>query len=130
MRRMLFKSKIHRATVTQANLEYEGSVTVDADLLDAADILPHEAVQLWNVTNGARLQTYALPGERGSHVICVNGAAAHHFSVGDVAIIATFAEMDPQEARDHVPTVVRVDGGNRIKDAELREIPGPQIRTA
>ena len=130
MRRTLFKSKIHRATVTHADLEYEGSVTIDAALLDAADILPHEAVQLWNVTNGARLQTYALPGERGSRIICVNGAAAHHFSVGDLAIIATFAEMDTEEARDHVPTVVLVDGENRITDAELREIPGPQIRTA
>jgi aspartate 1-decarboxylase len=128
VRRTLFKSKIHRATVTHADLEYEGSVTVDADLLDAADILPHEAVHLWNVTNGARLQTYALPGERGSRVICVNGAAAHHFSVGDVAIIATFAEMDSEEARGYVPTVVLVDAENHIKDGHLDEIPGPAHR--
>ncbi len=128
MRRTLFKSKIHRATVTHADLEYEGSVTIDADLLEAADILPHEAVHLWNVTRGARLQTYALPGERGSRVVCVNGAAAHHFSVGDVAIVATFAEMDTEEARGYRPTVVLVDEHNRIKDAGLEELPGPARR--
>ncbi len=130
MRRTLFKSKIHRATVTHADLDYEGSVTIDADLLDAADIFPNEAVHLWNVTNGNRLMTYALEGERGSGVVCANGAAAHHFTAGDLVIIATFAEMDTEEARDYQPTVVLVDEHNRIVEEHLREIPGPSLRTA
>ena len=92
MRRTLFKSKIHRATVTQADLDYEGSVTIDAELMRAADILPYEKVHIWNRTNGSRLETYALEGAAGSGVICVNGAAAHHAQPGDIVIIATFAE--------------------------------------
>lgn len=127
MRRTMFKSKVHRATVTHADLDYEGSVTIDADLLDAADILPHEAVHLWNVTHGARLMTYALAGERGSGVICANGAAAHQFSVGDLVIVATFAEMDAEEARLHEPTVVLVDERNRIVERRLDEVPGPEM---
>jgi aspartate 1-decarboxylase len=94
MRRILFKSKIHRATVTQADLDYEGSVTIDATLLRAADILPYEKVHIWNRTNGSRLETYALEGAAGSGVICVNGAAAHHAKPGDIVIIATFAEAN------------------------------------
>jgi len=130
MRRTLFKSKIHRAVVTHADVDYEGSITVDADLLDAADMLPHEAVHLWNVSNGERLTTYALPGPRGSGVVCTNGAAAHRCAVGDLVIVATFAEMDTEEARGFQPTVVLVDGANRIVDANLRELPGPSRRTA
>lgn len=130
MRRTLFKSKLHRATITHADVNYEGSVTVDADLLDAADILPHEAVHLWNVTTGARLMTYALPGDRGSGVVCANGAAAHCFSVGDLVIVATFAEMDTEEARGYQPTVVLLDGDNRRVDGHLHELPGPSRRTA
>ncbi len=126
MRRTMFKSKVHRATVTHADLDYEGSVTIDADLLDAADILPHESVHLWNVTHGARLMTYALAGERGSGVVCANGAAAHHFTAGDLVIVATFAEMDAGEARQHEPTVVLVDDRNRIVDRRRSEIPGPE----
>ena len=91
MRRTLFKSKIHRATVTQADLDYEGSVTIDAELMRAADILPYEKVHIWNRTNGSRLETYALEAPAGSGVICVNGAAAHHAQPGDIVIIATFA---------------------------------------
>ncbi len=124
----MFKSKIHRATVTQADLDYEGSVTIDDDLLRAADILPYEKVALWNVTRGSRLETYALRGEAGSGVICVNGAAAHLMSVGDIIIIATFAEMDEAEARGHRPTVVLVDEKNRIKLAGVDEVPGPARR--
>lgn len=124
----MFKSKIHRATVTQADLDYEGSVTIDDDLLRAADILPYEKVALWNVTRGSRLETYALRGEAGSGVICVNGAAAHLMSVGDIIIIATFAEMDEAEARVHRPTVVLVDEKNRIKLAGVDEVPGPARR--
>ncbi len=124
----MFKSKLHRATVTQADLDYEGSVTIDDDLLRAADILPYEKVALWNVTRGSRLETYALRGEAGSGVICVNGAAAHLMSVGDIIIIATFAEMDEAEARVHRPTVVLLDEKNRIKLAGVDEVPGPARR--
>ena len=126
MRRRMFLGKIHRCTVTHADLEYEGSVTVDADLLDAAGILPHEEVHIWNVTRGTRLTTYALQGPRGSGVICVNGAAAHLVDPGDVAIIASFGEMDDDEARAHVPKVVLVDADNRIVDTGP-ERPGPQM---
>jgi len=121
----MFKSKIHRATVTHADLAYEGSVSVDADLLDAAGILPFEAVHIWNVTRGSRLVTYALEGPRGSGAVCVNGAAAHLNQPGDLVILATFAEMTPEEARRHVPTVVRVDARNRLLDDRSPEQPGP-----
>jgi aspartate 1-decarboxylase len=116
MRRTMFKSKIHRATVTQAELNYEGSLTIDQDLLDAADILPYEQIHVWDVTNGTRLTTYALSGERGSGVICVNGAGAHLIKVGDTVIIATFTTLRTKEAKRYRPTVVFVDGQNRIKD--------------
>src|SRR6187549_2824494 len=120
MRLNVFKSKIHRATVTHADLEYEGSVTVDSDLLDAAEILPYEAIHIWNVTRGSRLVTYTLPGPRGSGVICINGAAAHLNKPGDLVILATYGDMHEDEARKHVPKVVFVDGKNRIAqiDAE------------
>jgi aspartate 1-decarboxylase len=126
MKRSLFKSKIHRATVTHADLTYEGSVTIDENLLRAADILPYERVHIWNASNGSRLETYALPGPSGSGVICVNGAAARHAQPGDVVIIATFAEaVDDAEARTWRPTVVRVDGKNRIVAGPAEEVPGP-----
>jgi aspartate 1-decarboxylase len=127
MRRVMFKSKIHRATVTQADLDYEGSVTIDANLLEAADILPNERVDVWNVTRGTRLSTYAMLGEAGSGVICINGAAAHLVKPGDLVIIATFADMDEAEARSHKPKVVLVDEKNRIKAID-DEVPGPQRR--
>jgi aspartate 1-decarboxylase len=126
MRRSLFKSKIHRATVTDADLEYEGSVTVDERLMLAADMVPFEHVHIWNVTNGSRLETYVLPGPRDSGTICVNGAAARLAHAGDLVIIATFAEMDEAEARGWKPTVVRVDERNRIVDGPAEEVPGPQ----
>lgn len=128
MNRTMFKSKIHRATVTQADLHYEGSVTIDEDLLDAADIFEHEWVAIWNVTNGERIETYALRGDRGSGVICINGAAAHRFDPGDLVIIATRTTVPEAEARAHSPTVVLVDERNRIVDPDLREIPGPRRR--
>lgn len=127
MRLNLFKSKIHRATVTHADVAYEGSVTIDRDLMDAANILPHEAVHIWNATRGTRLVTYALEGPRGSGAICVNGAAAHLNQPGDVVILATFADMTPEEARVHHPTVVRVDGKNRIVAKTTGEKPGPVL---
>ena len=128
MRRTLFKSKIHRATVTHADLEYEGSVTIDRDLMVAADIVEHEQVHIWNVTRGTRLVTYALEGPPGSGEVCVNGAAAHQAKPGDLVIIATFAEMDAREAAEHRPTVVFVDARNRIVDSAAKEIPGPLRR--
>lgn len=127
MKRTMFKSKIHRATVTHANLAYEGSITIDEVLLRAADILPFEKVAIWNATNGSRMETYALPGEANSGVICVNGAAARHAQPGDIVILATFADaVDEAEARSWKPTVVRVDGDNRIvTSAPANEVPGP-----
>ncbi len=126
MRRRMFLGKIHRATVTQADLDYEGSITIDTDLLDAAGILQHEEVQIWNVTNGNRLATYALEGPRGSGVICINGAAAHLVAPDDIVIIATFADMDDAEAREHTPRVVFVDEENRMKGSGA-ERPGPML---
>jgi aspartate 1-decarboxylase len=114
MRRMLMKSKIHRATVTQANLEYVGSITVDATLMRRADLLPNEKVQVVDVDNGARLETYVIPGPAGSGEVALNGAAARLVHPGDRVIIISYAEFDDAEARAHVPTVVFVDEHNRI----------------
>jgi aspartate 1-decarboxylase len=124
MRRRMLSGKIHRATVTGADIEYEGSVTIDRALLEAADILPHEAVSVWDVTNGARFETYVIPGEPGSGVVCVNGAAAHLVDVGDLIILAAFVDMDDEEARSHTPRNVFVDERNRV--IELREERGGQ----
>ncbi len=128
MRRTFFKSKIHRATVTHADLDYEGSVSIDEDLLDAAGIWEYEAVQIWNITRGSRIQTYAIKGERGSGVICINGAAAHLNEPGDLVIIATFAELEESEARAHAPTVVLVDRANKIVAKDAIEVAGPARR--
>jgi aspartate 1-decarboxylase len=116
MLRTMMKSKIHRATVTQADLHYVGSVTVDEDLLDAADLLPGELVHIVDVTNGARLETYTIAGERGSGVIGINGAAARLVSPGDIVILIGYAQMDTAEARAHQPHVVFVDEDNRVLD--------------
>ena len=128
MRLTLFKSKIHRATVTHADLDYEGSVTIDEDLMEAAGIWEYEAIHIWNVSRGTRLQTYALRGERGSGVICINGAAAHLNKPGDVVILATFAELEQSEARGFKPTVVLVDRHNKIVSSDLAEVAGPKRR--
>jgi aspartate 1-decarboxylase len=130
MRRTLFKSKIHRATVTHADLDYEGSVSIDQDLLDAAEILEYEAVHVWNITRGTRLQTYAINGERGSGIICINGAAAHLNRPGDLVILATFAEVEEAEARGWKPTVVLVDRDNKIVQRDATEVPGPARRVS
>ncbi|MEU8074945.1 aspartate 1-decarboxylase [Catellatospora citrea] len=114
MYRTMLKSKVHRATVTQAELHYVGSLTLDPDLMDAADLLPGELIHVLDVTNGARLETYVIEGERGSGVVCVNGAAAHLIHPGDLVIIAAYALMTDDEARDAKPKVVFVDEGNRI----------------
>lgn len=110
----MFKSKIHRATVTQADLNYVGSITIDETLMDAAGILPNEKVQVVNNNNGARLETYVIPGPRDSGVICLNGAAARLVQPGDTVIIITYAAMDRDEARNYKPTVVLVDEQNKI----------------
>lgn len=109
----MMHGKIHRATVTEANLEYMGSITIDEDLLDAAGILPGERVQICNNNNGTRLETYTITGKRGSGVICLNGAAARCTAIGDVVIIIAYAQMDEKEARALVPKVVMVDEKNR-----------------
>ena len=113
LRRML-KSKIHRATVTDANVEYEGSVTIDLDLMEAADIVPFEEVHIWNVANGERLVTYAIEGKRGSGIICINGAAARRVHKKDTIIISAYAVYTPEEVVLLKPRVVFVDSKNRI----------------
>lgn len=114
MLRTMCKSKIHRATITDANLNYEGSLTIDQSLMEAADLLPFERVQVVNINNGSRLETYVITGDRDSGVICLNGAAARLGAVGDKVIIISYATYEDAEARQLQPTVVRVDEGNRI----------------
>jgi aspartate 1-decarboxylase len=114
MMRVLLKAKIHRATVTDRSLDYEGSITIDRDLMDAVGLLPHEQVQVYNVSNGQRFETYAISGERGSGVICVNGAAAHLAENGHKIIIANYALFGEEEIAGFVPRVALVDAGNRI----------------
>ncbi len=114
MFRTMLKGKIHRATVTQADLHYVGSVTGDEDLMDATDLLPGEQVAIVDITNGARLETYVIPGERGSGVIGINGAAAHLVHPGDLVILISYGLMDETEAKSYLPRVVHVDGANRI----------------
>lgn len=113
----LMKAKLHRATVTQADLEYEGSIAIDGDLLDASGILPHEQVDVLNITNGARFTTYAIEAPRGSRVIGVNGAAARLVQKNDKVIIVTYGQLPQQEARQWSPTVVLLDDRNEIKRA-------------
>lgn len=121
MTRTMLGGKIHRAVVTEANVDYEGSVSVDEDLLDAAGILPGEVVHIWDVTNAARLTTYAIAAERGSGAVCVNGAAAHLVSAGDLVIIASFIELDDAEARAWKPKAVFVDAENRAVEVRAEE---------
>lgn len=116
MFRTMMKSKIHRATVTEANLNYVGSITIDQDILDATDIWPDEKVQIVNNNNGARLETYVISGKRGSGVICLNGAAARLVQPGDTVIIISYAMMTNEEARQHKPIVALMDQDNKIVD--------------
>ena len=120
----MFKSKIHRATVTEADLNYVGSITIDETLLEAAGILPHEKVQIVNNNNGARFETYTIPGPRDSGVVCLNGAAARLVQPGDTVIIITYALMDHAEAKAFKPTVIVVDEKNRISKLLKEEVHG------
>jgi aspartate 1-decarboxylase len=111
----VLKSKIHRVTLTEANINYVGSVTIDEDLMDAANIIENEKVQVVNVNNGERLETYVIKGKRGSGIICLNGAAARKAVIGDILIIISFAQMDFEEAKKFKPFIVFPDQKNRIK---------------
>jgi aspartate 1-decarboxylase len=114
MQRFVLKSKIHRATVTEADLNYEGSVTIDSDLMRAANIVEFEQVHIYDVTNGNRIITYAMVGQPGSGMICINGAAAHKVHPGDLVILATYATLEEAQLADHQPRIVHVDGHNCI----------------
>ena len=126
--RKILRSKIHRATVTQADLHYEGSLTIPPALLQATDIRSYEAISVWNVTRGTRLETYAIEGDD-SQSICVNGAAAHLVTVGDLIIIAAFKDIPESSLAMHRPRLVFVDEKNQIAH-EGPEVPGPQVRSA
>ena len=114
----LYRAKIHRATLTEANLNYAGSITIDEALLEASGIVPYEKVHVVNVTNGERLETYVIPGPRGSGSVCLNGAAARRGAPGDLVILIAYGFFTPEEAKDHRPTVVKVDDHNRIVDVK------------
>ncbi len=122
MKRTMMKGKIHRATVTDSNLDYEGSITIDSHLMDNANIIPYEQVDIYNVTSGDRFTTYAIRGDKNSGVICINGAAAHKARKGDIIIIATYATFDEKELEKFKPAKVYVDGGNRIKTQLLQAV--------
>jgi len=124
----MLKSKLHRMTVTHADVDYEGSLTVDVGLLEAADVLPYEEVHVWNVTRGTRFRTYAMAGERGSGVVCANGAAARLAEPGDLVIVATFTMLDDNSAREHLPKIILVDNKNRIRKTAVEEVAGPKRR--
>jgi aspartate 1-decarboxylase len=110
----MLRSKIHRAVVTEARLDYEGSLTIPEDLLEASDIMEYEAVHVWNVSRGSRFETYAIKGERGTGAVCVNGAAAHLAGPGDIVIVATFARVPESQVTEHEPRIVFVDEKNRV----------------
>ncbi|MGB9735877.1 MAG: aspartate 1-decarboxylase [bacterium] len=122
MERIMLKSKIHRATVTQADLDYEGSITIDEGLMELANIKEYELVKVWDVTNGNRLETYAIKGERGSGIIGINGAAAHLIKKSDLVIIASFVNMPEEEiTENYAPRILIMDSNNRVK--EMKNVP-------
>lgn len=123
MLRVMMKSKIHRATITQADMHYEGSLTISAELMRAADILPYEMVYVYNISNGERFETYAIEGEAETGVICLNGAAARKGAPGDLIIITTYANYEGAELSQHQPKVVLVDQNNRLKNTASAEKP-------
>lgn len=118
----MLKAKLHRLRVTEADLYYEGSITVDRELLDTAGILPYERVQVVNVNNGARLETYTIPGEAGERTVCLNGPAARLAAPGDEVIVISYAQMTPSEAREHHPRVVLVDEDNNVTDTSTLNV--------
>ena len=120
--RIMLKSKIHRATVTEADINYEGSITIDTELMEAANILPYEKVQVLDIDNGSRLETYAIEGEAGSRVICMNGAAARLVHPGDKVIILTYHDVPEEETRNYHPIVVNVDEKNDIVNTILKDL--------
>lgn len=124
----MLKSKVHRATVTHAELHYEGSVTLPPELMELAGLLEYEEVHVWNVTRGTRLSTYTLLGEPGSRDICINGAAAHLCGPGDRVILSSFVTLPEAEARSWRPTVVLMGEGNEVLDPAATEVPGPRLR--
>jgi aspartate 1-decarboxylase len=127
MFRTMMKSKIHRATVTEANLNYVGSITIDEAIMEAVDILPNEKVQVVNNNNGARLETYAIPGPRGSGVICLNGAAARLVQPGDTVIIISYALMPDEQAKTHQPVVAVMNADNTIQYLLTEEMHGQMV---
>jgi len=130
MRRFVLRSKIHRVTVTHADMNYEGSITIDAKLLEAADILPFQAVHVWNITCGTRFETYAVKGEPGSGVVCINGAAARLVQPGDLVIVASFVEMDDEEALSNLPKILLVDANNRILQKDAYQVAAAYVGPA
>lgn len=124
----MFKSKLHRATVTQADLNYVGSITIDEDLMDVAKILPNEKVQVVNNNNGARFETYVIKGERGSKTICLNGAAARLVQPGDQVIILSYCWLEEEEAKTFKPRVVIMKDGNKIQSVDYKEYHGETIK--
>lgn len=126
MKRSMLRGKIHRATVTDAQVEYEGSITIDAQLMEAAGIVSYEQVSVWSLTSGERLDTYAIPGKPGGGEICMNGAAAHRIKKGENVIIASFVRLDEKEIRGYSPRVVFVDERNRIQKPLGGKAPTPK----
>lgn len=122
MKRTFFKSKIHRATVTESDLNYEGSLSVDPDLMESADILPYEKIEVYNISTGDRFSTYAIQGKKGGGEIGLNGAAARLGHVGDLIIIVTYVQLDPSEIKNHRTKVVLVDDKNKIKSVQVEAI--------
>jgi aspartate 1-decarboxylase len=126
--RNVLKCKIHRATITHADLEYEGSITIPNYLMEASELAEYEAVHIWNVTNGNRLQTYAITGEPNANTICMNGAAAHLITPGDIVIIAAFQSIPSENISTYKPKLVFVDANNQIKSLDRKEVAGPRVK--
>ena len=127
MLREMLRAKVHRATVTETNVNYEGSLTLDAALMKAAGMIPYERIDVYNADSGTRFSTYLIEGEPGSGVVCVNGAAAHLARPGERIIIATYAAFSPEEAQGHRPTVVLVDSANRVKEIRREILAGTEV---
>jgi len=123
MQRTLLKSKIHRATITEANLYYEGSLTIDQEIMEAADLIPYEKVSVLNVNNGERFETYVIPGEAGTKIFCLNGAAARKGTVGDEVIIISYVNLDANELENHQPTIILLDKDNNIVEKTHHTLP-------